>query len=188
MPLESIDVHAEVSPASRHRGFTIEGAVSLENVLDLIEWAPKAGFNSYFIQFRTAFEFFDRWYSHAGNDLIPREPFSEEDAARFVRLIAEKVKERDMIFHAVGHGWTAACVGISADGWKGMDDDLTDRQRGMLAEIGGKEGLFQRNPAEYQSLLFRSRRAGAHGGRSGVLCRGASGGRRAASLAGGRLQ
>lgn len=43
VPLESIDVHAEVSPASRHRGFTIEGAVSLENVLDLIEWAPKAG-------------------------------------------------------------------------------------------------------------------------------------------------
>lgn len=146
VPLESIDVHAEVSPASRHRGITIEGAVSLENVLDLIEWAPKAGFNSYFIQFRTAFEFFDRWYSHAGNDLIPREPFSEEDAARFVRLIAEKVKERDMIFHAVGHGWTAACVGISADGWKGMDDDLTDRQRGMLAEIGGKRGFFNGIP------------------------------------------
>ena len=60
-------------PAERHRGITIEGAVSVENVLELIDWAPKAGFNSYFTQFTTSFEFFSRWYEHIGNPLLPPE-------------------------------------------------------------------------------------------------------------------
>ena len=43
--LEELTVQADVTPANRHRGITIEGAVSLKNVLDIVEWAPKVGFS-----------------------------------------------------------------------------------------------------------------------------------------------
>ncbi len=144
--LSSLTVQADVTPANRHRGIAIEGAVSLENVLELIEWAPKAGFNSYFIQFRNAFTFFDRWYSHQGNDALSPEPFSEEDSADFVRRIVQAIKERDMIYHAVGHGWTAACVGADVNSWSSFKGELDEEKREMLASVGGKRGFFKDIP------------------------------------------
>lgn len=144
--LRELTVHADVTPANRHRGIAIEGAVSLENILDLVEWAPKAGFNSYFIQFRTAFTFFDRWYSHKHNGEIPPENFTEQESAEYVRLIVEKIKERDMIYHAVGHGWTAACVGVDINGWANVKDELSAEHRAMLARVGGKRSFFKEIP------------------------------------------
>lgn len=41
----------------RHRGVCIEGADSLENVLDFIDWLPKLGFNSFFLQFKEPYIF-----------------------------------------------------------------------------------------------------------------------------------
>ena len=150
-PLEDITVKVDVVPANKHRGITIEGAVSIENILSLIEWAPKVGFNSYFIQFRTSFDFFNRWYAHINNPLLEGEEFTEERAAEYVKQIVEKIKERDMIYHAVGHGWTAACVGIDANGWEGADDSLlNDDQRSKLAEISGKRGFFKNIPLNTQ--------------------------------------
>ena len=143
--ISEISVSADVTPDNRHRGVTIEGAVSLENVLGLVEWLPKAGFNSYFVQFRNAHEFFRRWYSHEGNDLLPPEPLLEEESAEFVGRIAEKLRERDMIYHAVGHGWTAACVGIAANGWKKVPD-LPPEKADWLAQVNGKRGFFKNTP------------------------------------------
>jgi len=145
--INDVTVKAEVIPANRHRGITIEGAVSLENVLELIEWAPKVGFNSYFIQFRTAYDFFERWYTHKNNPLLPGRSFTEEESAQLVKRVVEKIKERDMIYHAVGHGWTAACIGVDINGWKGVEDStLSDGQRQLLAEIAGKRGYFKNIP------------------------------------------
>ena len=141
--LKDITVQADVKPANRHRGITIEGAVSLKNVLDIVEWSPKVGFNSYFLQFRTAYEFFDRWYSHARNNEIPPEPFTGEDSAEFVCKIVEAIKERDMIYHAVGHGWTAACLGLEgSNGWKITQAPLTVQQQNALALVNGKREFF----------------------------------------------
>ena len=62
-----------------HRGICIEGANSLENVLNFIEWMPKMGFNSFFIQFKKPDTFFERWYHHIFNPILEREEKSRKD-------------------------------------------------------------------------------------------------------------
>src|SRR5438477_193048 len=57
----------------RHRGICIEGAVSYEHVRDVVDWMPKVGLNAYFVQFREGYTFFERWYAHRGNPLLPPE-------------------------------------------------------------------------------------------------------------------
>lgn len=149
-PLSELTVAADITPANRHRGITIEGAVSLENVLDIIEWAPKVGFNSYFVQFRTGFEFFDRWYSHASNPTLKSKVITIKDSEQFVQRIVSAIKERDMIYHAVGHGWTSECLGIKGEGWKTEEVDLSESQLEMTALVKGKRGLFGGVPLNTQ--------------------------------------
>lgn len=61
--IQTLSIHILEKPSYRHMGICIEGANSNKNVLDIIEWMPKAGFNSYFIQFREAYTFYERWYN-----------------------------------------------------------------------------------------------------------------------------
>lgn len=63
----SREVQISLSNAKKHRGVCIEGADSLENVLDFVDWLPKIGFNSFFIQFENPYSFFKRWYEHEFN-------------------------------------------------------------------------------------------------------------------------
>lgn len=146
----SITVNADFKPANRHRGITIEGAVSLENVLQTVDWAAKVGFNSYYMQFRTAYEFFKRWYGHSSNPFIKKQEINEEISAGYVREIVKAIKQRDMIYHAVGHGWTSECLGISANGWSNSNVELKPEQKAMVAEINGERKLFKGIPLNTQ--------------------------------------
>ncbi len=60
----ALRVVLDEAPSYRYRGVCIEGAVSYENMLDNVDWAPKVGLNSYFLEFRVPYTFFDRWYRH----------------------------------------------------------------------------------------------------------------------------
>lgn len=126
----------------RHRGIAIEGAVSAENILDMIAFAPKAGFNSYFMQFRNSYEFFERWYSHKNNPLLPRESF---DADEIQRAALKAVKTRGLLYHAVGHGWTAEALHCGVRGWERKDDCTVDTA--LLAQVGGERGFFKGIPS-----------------------------------------
>ena len=61
---EKLAARYEKQAAFRHRGVCIEGADSRENVQDFIDWLPKAGYNSFFLQFKTPYAFLKRWYRH----------------------------------------------------------------------------------------------------------------------------
>ncbi len=126
----------------RHRGVCIEGAISLENALDTIDWMPKLGYNAYFIQFRDAFTFFDRWYRHLGNPTLAKEPFTTEDAAEFTKRMREEIKKRGLDLHMVGHGWTCEPFGIPGPGWYQHEGDIPERARNLLAEVKGKRELW----------------------------------------------
>lgn len=134
-----------------HRGITIEGAVSVQNVLDIVDWAPKVGYNAYFIQFMDGYQFFDRWYSHEGNPILGAEGLTREECKKYQQLIIQQIKKRSMMLHGVGHGWTSAAVGIDAGGWYEVgNDSISDEQRSMLAEIDGERKFYTGKPLNTQ--------------------------------------
>ncbi|MEM3063610.1 MAG: DUF4838 domain-containing protein [Nitrososphaerota archaeon] len=144
--ISSVDVKVVEKASYRHRGICIEGAVSYENVLDIIDWSPKVGFNSYFIQFREAYTFFDRWYSHINNPLKDKEPFSVDKAREFVRNLEKEIKRRGLLYHAVGHGWTCEPFGIPGLGWDLYEGEVPEDYIKYTAEINGKRGLWEGIP------------------------------------------
>jgi len=125
-------------PSYRHRGICIEGAVSEQHVKDIVEWAPKLGFNSYFIQFREAHTFFDRWYSRENK----RRSITVAQARRHTANVVREIKKRDMIYHAVGHGWTCEPFGISGLGWKQNKRRIPEETRKYFALVNGKRDLW----------------------------------------------
>ena len=151
---ESCDCHdVEICEAAskRHRTMCIEGAVSLENVLDMVEWLPKAGFNGYFIQFDNAFIFFERWYSHAKNPFRDAEPFDAEKSREYVKIISDEVKKRGLMLHRMGHCWTCNPFGVICNGWDEVaPEDIPDSYIEICALVGGKRGVWKNKPLTTQ--------------------------------------
>lgn len=127
---------------SRYRGICIEGAVSKENVLDMIHWITKLGFNSYFIQFRDAYTFFDRWYTHEHNPMLEAADFSYEKAAEITLELRKEIRNLDLDLHMVGHGWTCEPFGIHAGEWHEYKGEISEETRQYFAEINEKRELF----------------------------------------------
>lgn len=134
-------VKLEETPSYRHRGICIEGAVSYEHVRDTIEWMPRVGMNAYFTQFREAYTFFDRWYAHDGNPLLKGHHITVEQSRKYVAQAVDEIKKRDLVYHAVGHGWTCEPFGISGLGWEQSKEEISDDIRQYFAEVNGKREL-----------------------------------------------
>jgi len=126
----------------RHRGVCIEGAVSEEHVRAMIDWLPKLGFNAYFIQFREAFNFFQRWYEHTGNPTLGAAPFSMDKARELTRALRTEVKRRGLDLHMTGHGWTCEPFGIPGPGWFVHQGPVPAAAVPHLAEVKGKRELW----------------------------------------------
>lgn len=137
-----------VRPGLRHRGVCIEGADSVENVLDMIDWLPKIGMNSFFVQFWTPYTFLQRWYEHIGNPHLPSEPLAMEQAEEYSQQIDEAMAVRGLLHHRVGHGWTGAVLGADAQGWDVQNREITEDQRRLVAQIDGKREFFGGIPVD----------------------------------------
>jgi hypothetical protein len=144
--ISGLNIQVIEKASYRHRAICIEGAVSYENLVEMIEWAPKVGFNSFFIQFREAFTFFDRWYSHRNNPIKKKDSFSLEQAREYVRLAVKEIKKRGLIYHAVGHGWTSEALGIPGLGWDPGAYTLKPELTQYLAEVNLKREFWQGVP------------------------------------------
>lgn len=142
----------------RHRGVCIEGADSLENILDFIDWLPKVGYNSFFLQFKSPYAFLARWYRHERNPLREPEPFTPADAQALLGTMERAVKERGLLLHQVGHGWTGECLGYPSLSWEADGRPLTEEKRPLAAEIGGVRDLWKGVPAD-TNLCYHSAQA-----------------------------
>lgn len=130
----------------RHRGVCIEGADSYENLSNFIDWLPKIGMNSFFIQFENPYSFFKRWYEHEFNPYMEKEAFSTDLAQEMSDRIDEEMKRRGIVHHRVGHGWTGEVLGYSSKyGWEsGLT--LPKEKQPLVAELNGKRELFETAP------------------------------------------
>lgn len=144
--LETITVHLQETASYRHRGLCIEGAVSIENMLDNIHWAPKLGFNSYFIEFKTPHTFFDRWYGHRNNRYKEPESISIEQVDAFTARMEQEIKKRGLLYHAVGHGWTGEPLGLPCLGWDSVDYEVEEEKARYFAQVDGKRELWHGVP------------------------------------------
>ncbi len=152
VPRSSLHMKYEQRASLRHRGVCIEGACSRENLLDFIDWLPKAGFNSFFLQFKVPYGFLERWYRHELSSAVEPEPFSMEDAVRISAEAEQEIRKRDLLLHRGGHGWTAEVLGYQASGWN-REAPLPENLQPLAAEINGKRGLFLGIPADTNLCL-----------------------------------
>ncbi len=144
--LRAISLHKSEAASYRHRGICIEGACSYENIADIIDWAPKVGYNAYFTQFRESYTFFERWYSHEGNPNLAKEPFLVERAREFLKQAQQEIAKRGLVYHAVGHGWTCEPLGFAGLGWESKEYQLTPEIQSYLAEVNGVRALWHNVP------------------------------------------
>ncbi len=143
---ERLSADYERCASFRHRGVCIEGADSLENILDYIEWLPKAGFNSFFLQFKTPYAFLARWYKHLNNPYVEASPYTPEDAKQDLALIEREAKKRGLLLHEAGHGWTGEVLGYQTLSWDVMgqkEQKEEDHPKHWMALTDGKRQLFR---------------------------------------------
>jgi len=158
--LWDLTARASETPSYRHRAICIEGAVSYRNVADMIDWAPKVGFNGYFTQFRESYIFFERWYGHRDNPLLAPEPFDLERARSFMDHLRGEIAVRGLLYHAVGHGWTCEPLGIPGLGWDTDVYTVEPEMRELLAEVDGERQIWRGVPLN-TNLCYSNPRARA---------------------------
>ncbi|WNR46845.1 DUF4838 domain-containing protein [Paenibacillus roseipurpureus] len=144
--LQPQTVKVKESAAYRHRGICIEGAVSLENMKDHIEWAPKVGFNAYFLEFKTPYTFFERWYNHRHNAYKEPEGLTITKVQEFKAELEIEIAKRGLLYHAVGHGWTGEPLGLPCLGWEPVCVEPDERTASLLAQVQGQRKLWHGVP------------------------------------------
>lgn len=147
--VEDMRVSIQESARFRYRGVCIEGANTYENVADMLDFLPKLGLNSYFIQFLTPVSFFKRWYGHKSNPYYEPEYIDREMVEKLTAKLEEEISHRGLVYHKTGHGWTCEPLGIDGTGWnsdKSRDYGLSEETRACLAMVDGRRELFGNDP------------------------------------------
>lgn len=143
---EAIDCSLRERPSYRYRCVSLEGAVSFENLCDMIDWLPKVGLNSYHTQLKDGYTFFERWHSHKMNPYKEAEPIDLQTTTGYIEKAAVEVKKRDLIYQAMGHGWTGEPFDINVLGWDSVELNLPDETLQYLAMVNGKRQLWRNIP------------------------------------------
>ncbi len=142
----TINVSVRETPDYPHRGICIEGATTNEHVLNVIEWMPRIGLNSYFIQNFVPTDYYNLWYSHRHNPFMAPENIGHDAAIAMWSYCEEELFKRGIVYHAVGHGWNYHLFDVhSSDAAKNSPEFLKH-----VAMINGKREIFKTsNGADY---------------------------------------
>ena len=145
------DVEISECAAKRHRTVCIEGAVTIGNVKDMIDWLPKVGFNGYYIQFSDPYVFFERWFSHTENNYKEPEPFDEGIISEYYDIMVSELKKRGLLINTMGHGWTCIPFGVSDKGWYVQDSTAFPQEyKDICALVNGKREVWDNVPLKTQ--------------------------------------
>ncbi|WP_242984584.1 DUF4838 domain-containing protein [Clostridium sp. chh4-2] len=144
--IEDLYQSCQKTASLRHRGVCIEGANSLSNIIDFIDWLPKLGYNGFFLQFKLPYTFMARWYHHELNPLLKPEDFPVEKAEEYTKILQEEIKKRGLLLHQAGHGWTGEALGFPSSDWKSVKATLPAEKKQMAALLNGKRDFFHGIP------------------------------------------
>ncbi len=145
--LDGYDVAERAS--YRYRGVCIEGGVSLEHAIDMVDYMAKKRFNTYFIQFQDAYIFWSRWYDRK----LLQPALSEEKAEEYTARLVDEVKRRGLALQMVGHGWSCECLGVKGGGWMTTAEKLPPEKQELLAEVGGRRDWWKGIPIATELCL-----------------------------------
>lgn len=147
--------------SSRYRGVVIEGADSLEIILDFLEWMPKLGYNMFFTQFTSISLFLKRYYTHPHNPRRASLELPEQTLQWMEQTVTQKIKQLGLLQHTVGHGWTCGAVGVEGCDWEPVSLALAEEERNLLALVDGKRQFHGGIPSEtnlcYSNPLARQK-------------------------------
>jgi len=123
----------------RFRGHCNEGAESQQVMLETIDFYAKQELNVYMLEFNIPFGYYNSYYSHKSNEVCrPPEPVSYDQVLQWKRQCEVEIAKRGLMFHDMGHGWTAEPFGLSSIlGWKVTESHITEEQRECLAMVNG---------------------------------------------------
>ena len=140
-------VQVKEAPSCRHRGVCIEGADSLQHVLDMIDWLPRVGMNAYFNQFQIPATFYERWYEPYLQRTEPEQKLELPDIEGMRDATVGEIKKRGLLYHAAGHGWTCEPFGIAGTGWDAKKTHyVPEKSKQYLAQVNGKRELWGNIP------------------------------------------
>ena len=150
IPVKEINpVSFKITPSCRYRGIANATAASYQTTIDLVDFLPKIGMNTFMVEFRLPLTRVNLYYSHIRNEQN-RAPESVSSATvlRWKRGSECEAKRRGLLFHDVGHGFCCDAFGIDSRYSAEVTDDssIPDSTRKYLAEIGGKRGYHRGLP------------------------------------------
>ena len=133
--------------SNRYRGQCNEGGETQPLMKDIIDFTPKIGLNTFMIEFDIPQYYYERAYQHKYGCLEAEASLSYDTVLQWKRECEVEIAKRGLLFHDMGHGWTAdpfgldTAAGWAADGGKQVTDEILPH----LAMIDGKRGLFMNN-------------------------------------------
>ena len=141
-----IKVNIQEIPSFRHRGLCSEGACSHEHILSMVDWMPKVGMNSYFIEYLSGYIYYNNWYAQKHKPGTTEKMMELARTQEFVKELITELKKRGMLYHNVGHGWTSIPLGIPEEVW---DDEINwdfGEKTEYIRETNGERKLFKGIP------------------------------------------
>lgn len=131
------------APRNRFRGPCIEGSVSQRNVLDMIDFLPKVGMNTFMSQFLKPTVFYQRKLKTPTTDESSR-IIGVDEVVAYKKEFEGEVAKRGLGYQDMGHGWCVLPFGISADSWHlSTPEDFAPEDLQYTALVGGKRGFIR---------------------------------------------
>ncbi len=130
---------------TRVRAQCNEGGEYQQSMIDVIDFTPKIGLNSFMIEFDNPRVYYDQYYNHWNNTANREpEPVHPDTVLQWKRQCEVEIAKRGLIFQDMGHGWTAEPFGIDTSwGWIGRpDQEIPEESRDFVAMMNGKRKLF----------------------------------------------
>ena len=141
---------ADITPQKYHkladhrfRGHCNEGAEYQQCMLETIDFYAKQECNVYMIEFDNPYTYYKSYYRHRFNkESRPEEMLPYDLVLQWKRQCEADISKRGLMFHDMGHGWTAEPFGLSStEGWTAQTVELTPEQQEAVAELNGVRAL-----------------------------------------------